>query len=120
MNTKFCVRDELLSITQQPLNYILQPNQKTLITGIVDALRDPEWGAREAAINRLVEHCKYYHWSDLTCSTMTVAEFHDEIRMAIPGIMACLIDSAWRVRQAAINGLSNLAVHRMCYLFVPV
>lgn len=87
------------------------------LTGIVDALKDSEWRVREDAINRLVEHCKYYHWSNLMCSTMTVAEFHDEIRIAIPGIMACLTDSAWRVRQAAINGLSSLAVYRMCYFY---
>jgi len=89
------------------------------LTGIMGALKDSEWRVRKGAINRLVEHCKYYHWFNLTCSTMTVAEFHDEVRMAIPGIMACLRDSAWRVRQAAINGLSSLAVYRMCCLFVP-
>jgi len=44
---------------------------------------------------------------------MTVAGSHDEIRMVIPGIVSCLRDSAWRVRQATINGLSKLAVHRM-------
>jgi hypothetical protein len=44
-----------------------------------------------------------------------VAEFQEGIRMAIPDIMACLImkDPAWRVRQAAINGFSSLAAHRM-------
>jgi len=50
---------------------------------------------------------------------LIVAVFYDEIRVAIPGIMRCLKDSDWRVRQAAIYGLSNLAVHCMCHHLFP-
>ena len=46
---------------------------------------------------------------------MIVAEFREGIRMATPGIVECLKDSDSLVRQAAIEGLSSLAVHRMCY-----
>jgi len=39
--------------------------------------------------------------------------------MAIPGIMACLRDSVWGVREAAITGLSNIAACRMYYHLLP-
>ena len=54
------------------------------------------------------------------CSTMIVAEFHEEIRMAIPGIMECLKDSEWEVREAVIKELSSLAVLRMYYHLSPI
>jgi len=44
-----------------------------------------------------------------------VAEFHEEIRKVTPSIVECLTDPEWRVREAAINGLSNLVMHRMYY-----
>src|SRR5258705_244343 len=50
---------------------------------------------------------------------LIVAVFHDEIRVAIPGIVACLKDSQWGVREAAIYGLSNVAAHCMCYYLFP-
>ena len=49
---------------------------------------------------------------------MIVAEFHEEIRMTILGIVECLKDE-W-VRSAAIKGLSRLAAHRMCYRLSPI
>jgi len=53
----------------------------------------------------------------LTILIMVVAGFREEIRKAIPGIMACLKDSQWGVREAAIYGLSNLAAH--CKYVLP-
>jgi len=88
------------------------------IPGIIRCLKDSEWKVRQAAIyglsdlaaNRMCHHL----FSSLILSIMVVlAEFHDKIR--IPGIMACLKDSQWKVREAAINTLSSLAVHCMCY-----
>src|SRR5258707_7928526 len=55
----------------------------------------------------------------LTISLMVVAGCREEIRKAIPGIVACLKDSQWGVREAAIYGLSNLAAHCMCYYLFP-
>ena len=53
-------------------------------------------------------------YSHLTSSTMAVAELRGGIQRAIPGIVECLKDSNQNVRQAAIDGLSSLAAHRMC------
>ena len=50
---------------------------------------------------------------------MVVAEFHETIRMAIPGIMECLKDLDESVCKAAIEGLSSLAAQRMCYHLSP-
>ncbi len=57
--------------------------------------------------------------SHLMSSNMIVAELRGDIQRAIPIIVECLKDLNWYVCQAAINGLSSLAVHCMCYLLFP-
>ena len=52
-------------------------------------------------------------------STIIVAELRGDIQRTIPIIVECLKDSHKDVRQAAINGLSSLAAHCMCYLLFP-
>ena len=42
---------------------------------------------------------------------MSSVEFHEEIQTVIPSIVKCLEDSQSDVRQAALNGLSSLAIH---------
>ena len=51
--------------------------------------------------------------------SIIVAEFHEEIRMAIRDIVDCLKDSAFWVRSAAIDGLLNIAPHGTCYHLSP-
>jgi hypothetical protein len=50
----------------------------------------------------------------LLCSTHCVAEFREDIRVAIPGFVECLKDSTYYVRSAAIEGLSKLGAHGLC------
>ncbi len=57
--------------------------------------------------------------SHLMSSTMVVVELRGDIQRAIPGIVECLKDSDQNVRKAAINGLSSLVAHRMCYHLFP-
>jgi len=45
---------------------------------------------------------------------MFVAEFRENIQIAIPAIVECLKDSHWYVRKTAIEVLSRLAAQGMC------
>jgi hypothetical protein len=47
------------------------------------------------------------------------AVFYDDVRMAVADIVACLRDSEWRVRKAAIDGISGLVLHCM-YYYQPI
>jgi len=47
---------------------------------------------------------------------MFVAEFQEDVRIAIPAIVKCLKDSDWYVRKAAIEVLSRLAAQGMYVL----
>ena len=49
-------------------------------------------------------------------SSLFVGELREAIRMTIPGIVDCVKDSDSYVRNAAITGLSALAVHGLCHL----
>ncbi len=68
------------------------------------------------ALQRIVCVTFYSH---LTSSTMVVVELCGDIQRAIPGIVECLKHLDQDVRKAAINGLSSLAAHCMCYLLFP-
>ena len=48
---------------------------------------------------------------------MSSAELREEIRTAIPRIVKCLEDSQPNIRQAALNGLSSLAIHGTYHCF---
>ena len=91
---------------------------RTATPGIVKCLNDSEVLVRIAAIKGLsnlsaARMCT--RLSPLTCSTMIIAELHEEIRMAILGMEQSLEDSDVSVRKAAVKGLSTLAAHCMCY-----
>jgi len=45
---------------------------------------------------------------------MFVAEFREDVRIAIPAILEHLKDPDWYVRDAAIELLSTLATQGMC------
>jgi len=47
-------------------------------------------------------------------SSMFVAEFREEVRIAIPTIAELLKDSDWYVRETAIKLLSRLAAQGRC------
>jgi len=47
---------------------------------------------------------------------MFVAEWQEDIRTALPGIVECLNDKSSDVRQAAIWGLSTLGAQGMDYV----
>ncbi len=68
------------------------------------------------ALRRIVCVTFYSH---STSSTMVVAELCGDIQRAIPDIVECLKHLDHDVRKAAINGLSSLAAHCMCYLLFP-
>ena len=57
--------------------------------------------------------------SHLMSSTMVVVELRGDIQRAIPIFVKCLKDLNWYVCKAAIDVLSNLTVHCMCYLLFP-
>lgn len=61
-----------------------------------------------------------FHSLLLTVATVLVAELRDTVLEAIPGIVKCLKDMHREVRQVAIEGLSNLANHGMCYHYSMV
>jgi len=91
---------------------------RTVTLGIVERLNDSEVSVRKAAIEWLsnlsaARMCP--RLPPLTCSTMIIAELHEEIRIAILGIEQCLKNFDASVREAAVKGLSNLAAHCMCY-----
>ena len=44
-------------------------------------------------------------------SSLFVAELREAVGVAIPGIVECLKDPAWPVRNAAVSALSALGVH---------
>jgi len=48
------------------------------------------------------------------CSSMFVAEFHEDVRIIIPAIAKHLKDSDSHVREAATELLSRLAAQGMC------
>ena len=45
---------------------------------------------------------------------MFEAEFREEIGKAVPRIVECLKNAAWRVRRAAAQGLSSLGTYCTC------
>ena len=53
-------------------------------------------------------------------SSLFVAELREAVGVAIPGIVECLKDSTWPVRNAAVSALSALGVHGLCHLPLPV
>jgi len=48
------------------------------------------------------------------CSSTFVAEFRDDIRIAIPAIAEHLKDSDWHVRKEVIELLSTLEAQGIC------
>ncbi len=57
--------------------------------------------------------------SHLMSSNMIVAELRGDIQRAVPDIVECLKHLDWDICQAAINALSSLAAHCMCYNLFP-
>jgi hypothetical protein len=53
-------------------------------------------------------------------SSLLLVEYHEAIRMAIPRIVECLVDSQWYVRSQAISALSKLGAHGLCERPRPV
>ena len=51
----------------------------------------------------------------LMYSIVSSAELCEEIQTVIFRIVRCLKDSQWNVQQAALYGLSHLAIHGMCH-----
>ena len=49
-------------------------------------------------------------------SSLFVAELREAVGAAIPGMVECLKDSEWQVREAAVRGLSALGAHGLCHL----
>ena len=52
--------------------------------------------------------------------TAIIVKLHDGIQLAILGIVDCLKDSDCTVQCAAINGVSDMVLHGMCYLPSPM
>ena len=89
------------------------------ISGIVECLKDPDSYVRNTAITGLAT-LGAHGLRHLPClflrSSLFVGELREAVGAAIPGMVECLKDSEWQVREAAVRGLSALGAHGLCHL----
>jgi HEAT repeat protein len=97
-----------------------QQEIRPAISGVVKLLQDSDEDVRKAAINCLsslgaqgIYYSFLHHQTSLL--SLFIAEFQQEIRVVISGVMKLLQDSDWDVCEAAINCLSSLGAQGIYY-----